>query len=415
MNTIFAREPVFTIKKTLFAYQFMYNNASNGSFPADFSGASLHEPQTLGLNIDDLLQLNMTIVNLLPESLVDFADTFSPNGVIIEISELKNKPTTEVIEQIKVLKQTGFGLIGNQDQLNWPEFIKMVNYVKIDINNCTPHDLINLKDELDKKQIKIIATQVNSHAQFMQCEKIGVQFVQGYFFLEKEETNEKPIPSSKFAYMQLMTEIAKPELDSAHLEDIFQKDPTLSFLLIKFINNPLINKSHKITSIRHALNYLGELMIRRFVAIISIAGLNTNKPNELLNLSLSRAKYCELLDAELNPKSERMSAFLVGLFSLLDIILGKNIAELLATLELEESITNALVNQEGHYASLLATAKNLETGNWNTLLQNASQIGRSKEQLFEVYRQSVRWQHDITSAISPSFPVAKTKSQAAAI
>jgi EAL and modified HD-GYP domain-containing signal transduction protein len=407
MMNVFAREPVFTLNKEIFAYQFIYRNGLNGSFPLDLTCIALDDEPHSGLCIDELMQVNVTIINLLPEALNEFASMFSPNDVMIEISEMTNNPSSALLTQIGFLKTQGFKLVANQHQLQWPEFIENVDFLKLNIMDNTPTEIKNYKLTLADKNIKLIATNVHSRFQFEQCQNLNVDYLQGFFFLEKDSDDTNPLPANKIAYMQLMTQIAKPSLDINALEGIFQKDPTLSFLLIKFINNPLVNKSHKISSIRHAITYLGELMVRRFVAIISLAGLNSDEPSELLNLSLSRAKYCELMDEKLKGKSDAMTAFLVGLFSLIDIILSKPIEELLVSLKLDERITKALIDHKGNYWTILDTTKSIESGNWSALYDYSLELKVTKEQMFTLHRQSIRWQNEMTQAISPHFPVAK--------
>ena len=409
MMNVFAREPIFTVNKDIFAYQFIYRNGLNGSFPLDISIDSNAGGPISGLNIDELMQVNMTIINLLPEALGELAQMFSPNDVMVEISELHNEPPPGLLTQIAYLKTKGFKLVANQHQLCWPEFMAHVDYLKLNIMDNTPTDIARHKKNLACTNVKIIATNVHSQFQFEQCKQLKVDYLQGFFFLEKDKIDTKPLQSNKLAYMQLMTEIAKPSLDISALEDIFKKDPTLSFLLIKFINNPLVNKAHKINSIRHALSYLGELMVRRFVAIISLAGLNSDKPNELLNLSLSRAKYCELVDDAIQGRSDAMAAFLVGLFSLIDVILSKPMTELLISLELDEAITNALIEHKGTFWTLLLSSKAIESGDWIALFDHSATLQISKEQMFDYHRQSIRWQNDMTQAISPHYPITQVR------
>jgi len=150
-------------------------------------------------------------------------------------------------------------------------------------------------------------------------------------------------------------------------------------------------------------------MMRRFVAIISLAGLNAEQPQELLNLSLSRAKYCELVDAQLNDTVDAMSAFLVGLFSLIDIILNKPIATLLNSLDLDDKILNALLNNQGAYADILMTTKSIESADWDTLFRKSREMQIPKEVLFDLHRQAVRWQYQMMSAVSPLFPVTQAQ------
>jgi EAL and modified HD-GYP domain-containing signal transduction protein len=409
MINVFAREPIFKLNKEIFAYQFIYRNGLSGSFPLDFSNLGNNEDPQVGLSIDELMQVNLTVINLLPEGLSEFGDIFSPADVMIEISEINTHPNPQLLAQISDLKAKGFKLVANQHQLKWSEFMAKMDFVKLNIMDNTPAEIAQYKERFAKTNIKFIATNVHSKFQFDQCQNIGVDYLQGFFFLEREKLNTQSLPTNKMAYMQLMATISKPELDILALEAIFHQDPALSFLLIKFINNPLINKSHKISSIRHALNYLGELKVRRFVAIISLAGLNADKPSELLNLSLSRAKYCELMDAELEGESNAMAAFLVGLFSLIDVILCKEMKDLIVSLELDERITQALIDNEGVYWTILASIKSIESGDWKSLFIYSLELVMSKDHMFDIHRQSVRWQNQMTSAISPHFPVAKPR------
>ena len=407
MSKIFAREPVFSIDKKLFAYQFLYRDNRAGLFTVDLVSLQLDNEPDHGLCIDDLLQSNMTIVNIHSDSLDDFAEWFSPTDVIVELSEQQSKPEPELIIKLRHLKKLGFKLVAQLHQSEWDDFLALSDFVKIELLSTTKEQVNTLRQKIRPLNIKIIATQVHSNFQFEQCKLHNIDYVQGFFFLEKKETNKKTIPTSKLAYLQLLSEISKPELNKKLLENVFEKDPTLSFLLMKFINNPMVNKSFKINSISHALNYLGELMIRRFVAIISLAGLNSDQPSELLNLSLSRAKYCELVDAEMADKSDAMSAFLVGLFSLIDIILEKPLQELLTNLDLEEKILKALIHKEGKFWDILASSTSIESGDWLRLLDSSKSLELDQETLFEKHKQAIRWQNEMTSAVSSMFPIVK--------
>lgn len=405
---LFAREPIFDKDNNIFAYQFIYRNGINGSFPMEFSLMS-SEDENKGLNIDDLLQVKHTIVNVLPDLLEDFSTTFSGSNVLVELSEMHIAPSTRMLELIFNMKKLGFGFILNSTQLQWERLIPFCDYVKVNVGENAERTLAEVKQIFGNSKVKIIATNVHSHFQFEQCRNLPADFFQGFYFLDVPKHNDKPVPTNKLAYLQLMSEVAKPELDIEALENTFKKDPTLSYLLIKFINNPLVNKSHKITSIRHAINYLGELMLRRFVAIISLAGLNSRQPQELLNLSLSRAKFCEILDAEMHGISDAMSAFLVGLFSLIDVILNKEMVMLLEKLELDDAILSALLKHEGNFANILGLAKSIESGNWNKFFTLSVEVQLEKEHIFDIHRRAVRWQYDMTDAISPLFPKVNAK------
>ncbi len=401
---LFAREPIFDKHNNIFAYQFMYRNGINGSFPMDLSLAFSDENTNKGLNIDELLQVKYTVVNVLPDLLENFCNTFNGDNVLVELSEMHTAPSNRMLELIAHMKKVGFAFILNVKQLQWERLIPFCDFIKVNVEDNAECSFDKVRQIFNSSKVKVIATNVHNQYQFEQCKSLSTDLFQGFYFLDAPEPDENPLPTNKLAYLQLMSEITKPDLDIQALESTFKQDPTLSYLLIKFINNPLVNKSHKITSIRHAINYLGELMLRRFVAIISLAGLNSRQPQELLNLSLSRAKFCEMLDNEIHGASDAMSAFLVGLFSLIDVILNKKMAQLLDKLELDDSILTALLNHEGNYANVLGLATAIEAGNWNKYVSLSTELQLDKDHIFEIHRQAVRWQYNMTDAISPLFP-----------
>src|SRR5690606_11897514 len=109
--------------------------------------------------------------------------------------------------------------------------------------------------------------------------------------------------------------------DFAHVNSIIERDVSLSYRLLRFINNPMVNKRQKITSLRHALNYMGQIEIKKFIALLALANLNDNKPPELIHLSLVRAKFCELVADSKGEFNNPPMGFLVGLLSMLDALL----------------------------------------------------------------------------------------------
>ena len=78
--------------------------------------------------------------------------------------------------------------------------------------------------------------------------------------------------------VDLMGESSSSDFDIDRISQIIERDATLSFLLLKFINNPTINKRYKITSLKHALNYMGEVEIKKFIALLSLTNLGDEKP-----------------------------------------------------------------------------------------------------------------------------------------
>ncbi|MEY4641652.1 MAG: hypothetical protein RLZZ227_1646 [Pseudomonadota bacterium] len=87
-----------------------------------------------------------------------------------------------------------------------------------------------------------------------------------------------------------------------------------------------------------------------------------DRPRELITMTLVRAKMCEGLADKFDCKPD--AAFIVGLFSLLDILLDQPLAYLLLNLPLAEDITEGLMHRKGNAGQLLNLVIDYEQGDW---------------------------------------------------
>jgi EAL and modified HD-GYP domain-containing signal transduction protein len=87
---------------------------------------------------------------------------------------------------------------------------------------------------------------------------------------------------------------------------------------------------------------LGENAVRKWVALAATANLAVDRVPELARTAVSRARLCELIAERTDSLSSASEFFLMGLFSLLDVMLGRPLAELLPEIGLPRDICSAL-------------------------------------------------------------------------
>ncbi len=75
---------------------------------------------------------------------------------------------------------------------------------------------------------------------------------------------------------------------------------------------------------------------------------------------------CELLATRL-AVGRKETAFIVGMFSLLDAMMDTPLEELLASLPLSDDITASLLTQTGIYADILRNAVAYDLGEWSNI------------------------------------------------
>ena len=144
--------------------------------------------------------------------------------------------------------------------------------------------------------------------------------------------------------------------------------------------------------------------MKKFIALLSLASLNDSKPLELLQVSLVRAKFCELFEEKKKGKERAMSAFIVGLFSLLDTILDSEMPTILEKLPVSKSIKQALMGEACTFTEYLSTAKAFESGLWGVVISKSESLDISQKDLHEIFNSAIKWSNEMRQALSDFFP-----------
>mgnify|MGYP000498261724 FL=1 len=154
-------------------------------------------------------------------------------------------------------------------------------------------EISRLVRSLNHTKITLLAEKVETAKQFEQTRLLGFSLFQGYFFARPEMLKQKKVTSAKQKILALIGHANDEQLDFDTMGNIFSSDPGLTYKLLRFINNPCYGRSQEITSLKHALIYIGDIELKKFIALLALADLNQNKPSEIIRLSLIRAKFCE--------------------------------------------------------------------------------------------------------------------------
>jgi c-di-GMP-related signal transduction protein len=107
--------------------------------------------------------------------------------------------------------------------------------------------------------------------------------------------------------------------------------------------------------------------------------------------AVARGRLMELLATELLEPSECDNAFVVGVFSLLDTMLGMSMEAALATVVLPDSVTQALLHKTGPLAPFLELTLACETGDDAAFARNANLLGLSNAQVNWAHVQALIW------------------------
>ena len=134
-----------------------------------------------------------------------------------------------------------------------------------------------------------------------------------------------------------------------------------------------INGADNLTLKKIAI-YLGRSELTRFVSVICLANLSNKDTRELYHLSLSRAKFCEIIVERTLSTCCAQGAFLCGLFSLLDTMLEIPLEEIFEQIALPSSVRDALVHKQGTLYDVLSLVQSYERREWEAVQQQAKKL-----------------------------------------
>jgi len=409
MFAFVARQPILDQSKRVCAYELLFRDGNSGAYPehspekAQYIAKHFHP-----LGLDDISGGKTSFINFSSETLISrFPTKLNPDSVVVELTE-NPFGQTGLLEACKHIKQLGFRLAIDDPMMISAkhQILPLIDIVKVDITQTRFETVDKNLSRYRDANVQLVAEQVNTQDHFTTCVDLGFDFFQGYFFAQPEARILRHLPASKMNIVDLMGESSNSNFDIERISQIVERDAALSYLLLKFINSPTINKRHKITSLKHALNYMGEVEIKKFIALLSLTNLGDEKPLELIHMSLVRAKFFDLLSVRRGLNTNPPIGFLVGLFSLLDALLDQSIDDLLKQLPLSDDVSDALLGKNTEFNSYLSLVRAFESALWMNVIKQAKTLDMDQKQLHMIYNEAIIWGNGVRNAISSHFPKA---------
>ncbi|MCY7296376.1 EAL and HDOD domain-containing protein [Alteromonas sp. a30] len=398
MRVYAARQAILNRKKQSVAYELFFRNGVENVFPKEVDSTTatskLIVNQHLNIGLKNMTNGKRALVNFSEQGILDRVPTLLPSkDIVVEILE-DVKPTDEVFQACREMFHQGYRLALDDFQYHhgWERFMNFTRLIKFDLFTTPLHELTDTLPMLKKKfkHMKFLAEKVETAEEFEQAKKMGFDFYQGFFFCKPEMMANKDIDTSHQIVLAVYAEVLKDNFSYAKLTRLFEKDVSLTYKLLKFINSGIFVLIEPISSIKQALIYLGEERARKFIALIATAHLGTVKPMELIRMSIIRARFCELI-AERTLPALKDQAFLIGLFSLVDAILDQDMQDIIINLPLVVEIREALLGYQTPLTHNLELVKAYESGSWyNT--QKLARVVKVKEELLpNLFQDAIKW------------------------
>ena len=336
---------------------------------------------------DKLAFINMS--NAMLES--DFVELLPADRVVLEIVS-DAVATPELLSRCRQLRSEGYRLaLDNYNHsADQTPFLDLVNFIKWDSQQLGGEKVSAMLPKVEKHPAKWVAEKVETQKEFQTFKALGFHYFQGYYFARPETLSAKVINPSHTHVLDVLNKV-RNNADIGNIEISFKRDVALSFKLLRYINSVGFGLSCEIQSIRHALTILGYEQLYRWATLLLVTAGEDSTPPVLIKTAITRGRLTELLGKNYLEKQEWDNLFVVGVFSLLDVMLDMPMENVLERLNLSEPISDALSSREGIYGPFLALAEACENATPDEIRTLAESLQLEPEQVNKAHLSALAW------------------------
>ncbi len=398
------RQPILDRNQEITGFELLFRSADIGHAVFDSYSQACSDVIILALSsfgIHEVLGGKLGFINISLDVLLSDLFELLPNETTV-LELLENIPLDDVVlERCRELKELGFAL-ALDDHIFDPsnsEIYYLADIVKIDILMTGIDALPDVVSQFRNYPVKLLAEKVETMEQFQICSDLGFDLFQGYFFARPDVLNRQKIDVSGLALLKLLEQLStRASIET--IEMTFKENPGLSYNLLKLVNSVSLGMREKIKTLRHAILSIGMNSLRRWTQLSLFAGRDSRGINHpLLEMGAVRGRLMEILFKQLDGSTvsdERAeAAFMVGILSLLDVLFETPMEEIIANLNLNDDVTQALLYRKGRLGKMLILAEKLEVTDFDAVTVLLDECGVSLAQLLKAQLEAFNWRSSI--------------------
>jgi len=310
----------------------------------------------------------------------------------------KVRPDDAVINKCRELKEKGFSIAidGFLDGHTTNPIFEFVDWVIVDSSDFSPDKKFIAAMKGLYKIKKVVISNIRDMDTYTKLGGISNTLYSGIFYNRPITQGIKDISPIKINALTLLRQINEEDFDLSDIAGTIGRDPSLSISLLRFINTVM---PRQINSIRNAVAILGQKEVKRWATAALSIQLAEDRPNEITRLSLIRARFAENLAKVFEMGMFSPSLFMMGLFSLLDVILEKPMDSAAKEVALDEEVRAALVDRTGEFFKVLNLMEAYEHADWDDVAIKLVQNNLKLEEVTDAFIEALVWYKTLLDAI----------------
>lgn len=307
-----------------------------------------------------------------------------PEIVVIELVE-RLEPTRELVEAVRGWHRKGFRFALDDFEFSpaWDVLLPLASVIKVDVLGIGFEAACRHRERLAHHRLQWLAERIETGDDYQRYHDAGFDLFQGYFLAHPRILRGHRLDPGILQLARLISALFGDEPDIDQLAATISHDPALALSLIRLVNSPAYRGRRHIDSMRDVILRLGLDRLRRWVMLLATLDAGSPEPARVV---LVRAEVCAKLCERAGARSEirPAEAFLVGLLSGVDVLLGIDRGAFMMRLEVPARVTEAVRQGVGPAGAWLAEVTALERA-----MAMKSGVEQFPRTLVALYRESV--------------------------
>lgn len=400
-RTFIARQPVLDRKRELFGYELLSRadgeaQAASGLHTAA-SDTALMFSALSDFGTDTLFGDKIAFVNCALDALSgEHLEIMFAEHIVLEVPRIAGDTPAVIAPtgaRLAELRARGFRIALGAWALSpaYAAWLPLASFIKVDtLAASDPLARAVLQLCAQNKALKAVAEKIESHEQFQKYFDLGCHYFQGFHFARPQTVSAKIVNPAYGNVLQLM-DLTLKQAEVNDIEAVLRRDPALSFKLLRYINSSGFGLSCEVSSFRHAVMILGFNKLFRWLTLLFATVRNGSVAPALARNAVTRGRMMELLAQKMMNSEASDDAFVIGIFSTLDVMLGVPMERALGSIQLPEPVTDALLHRNGQYGPLLKLVETCERADVLELEMLAMMLQLEADDVSGAHIQALAW------------------------
>lgn len=359
MSFLIAKQPIFNKEGKRVAFEvFLRKKENMYEYPKEvpYSRATyIVVEMLLEQGIDRIGEGKKVMINVSLDSIINKAiDALDPKKLIIDIIE-PQIPIGEVVykhilDRIDKYIERGVTFSINESYLNNTKLaglLDKVSIISVDVKRLNE----SIVEFARRNSKTLLVSRIESEEEFNKAKEVGNYFQGNYLetpFILKEL---RSAPYLKHTLLKIMAIIHSAQ-STKEIANIISTDVGMSAKILRLVNSAYYSPIKEIKSVEQACALLGLKNLKNFLLVLAMNDYVSIENPELWKKSLIRALIAQRIAELIYPQYES-EAYLMGLFSLIDEILGVDKIAFLKDINVGQEIIDGYTGKNAQLRSIL--------------------------------------------------------------